>query len=102
MNFPRYAAFGSSTQGEPRFTDENVLSVDNIRYAVPGAYTSGPEFATLAQAVERAEQIARAPQRPDWAGEGKHPRVFVDRRGFVRFKDGGSDDVVLDRIEVFV
>ena len=102
MEYPRYAAFGSTINGEPGHTNENVESVDNIRYAIPSNYTSGPEYPTLAAAVERAEEIAREPVREDWAGEGKHPRVFVDRRGFVRYKDGRYADVVLDRIEVFV
>jgi hypothetical protein len=102
MEYPRYAAFGSAINREPGHSDENVLSVDNIRYAVPSAYTSGPEYPTLAEAVARAEEIAREPVREDWAGEGKHPRVFVDRRGFVRYKNGHNADVVLDRIEVFV
>jgi hypothetical protein len=102
MGYPRYAAFGSVINGEPGHSDESVLSVENIRYAVPSDYTSGSEYPTLAKAVERAEEIARTPVREDWAGEGKHPRVFVDRRGFVFYKDGRKADVVLDRIEVFV
>lgn len=100
--YPMYAAFGTTTKGYPAHMPVNIVSISNMRYTIPTNYTSGPEFPTLGEAVARAEEIAREPVRDDWAGEGKHPRVFVARRALIEYVNGGKSDMEIDRIEVFV
>jgi hypothetical protein len=92
---PSHAAFGSVKHG---VSPDRIARVENVRYAVPGSYTTGTEYPTLSEAVAAAEAACERLESAPY-----HTRQFVDRRVTLVYADGsGSADVVVDRIEAFV
>ena len=77
-------------------TTEPKGAVTNVRFAVPGHYTSGDEFATFEAAVEAARKGIVS---FDYGG---HSRAFVDLRCKTADGTGGSSDAPILRWEVFV
>lgn len=76
-------------------TNIPVGSVTNVRYAVPGHYTTGPEFASFDEAVAHARTTIIK-----FDGIDGYSRAFVDLRRVIGIEHGSSDAVLI-RWEVF-
>lgn len=102
--YPAYVLRGSLLERA-----DEIERIDNVRYTIPEHYTIGEEHPTLSAAVAsaqaKAEQSLNSLYGSEYDTSGSqwwHHRVFVESRATIHWKNGGSADVSLDRIEVFL